>query len=92
MPESNGLVGGQYQPLSQNSIERIHQATLEIFEEVGFEVHYEEALEVFAQKGARVDSDKKRVRLSPQMVEKTISAAPDAVTAADLAKNLVGLN
>ena len=79
MPESKGLVGGQYQPLSQSSIERIHQATLEIFEEVGFEVHYEEALEVFAQKGAKVDSEKKRVRLSPQLVEKTISTAPSKV-------------
>ena len=79
MPESKGLIGGQYQPLSQSSIERIHQATLEIFEEVGFEVHYDKALEIFAQNGAKVDTDRKRVRLSPQLVEKTISTAPSTV-------------
>jgi len=79
MPESKGLIGGQYQPLSQSSIERIHQATLEIFEEVGFEVHYDKALEIFAEKGAKVDTAQKRVRLSPQFVEKAISTAPSSV-------------
>ncbi|MFC1969422.1 trimethylamine methyltransferase family protein [Chloroflexota bacterium] len=79
MAEAKGLIGGQYQPLSQSSIERIHQATLEVFEEVGFEVHYEPALEIFAQKGATVDRDAKRVRLSRQLVEKTISTAPSKI-------------
>lgn len=79
MPEAGGLVGGQYQPLSQSNLERIHQATLEIFEEVGFEVHYQGALEVFAQSGAEVDFDKKHVRLSPQLVEKAIGTAPSKV-------------
>ena len=79
MPEAGGLVGGQYQPLSQSSLERIHQATLEIFEEVGFEVHYQGALEVFAQSGAKVDFDRKHVRLSPQLVEKAIGTAPSKV-------------
>ncbi|MEE9398775.1 MAG: trimethylamine methyltransferase family protein, partial [Dehalococcoidales bacterium] len=74
-----GLIGGQYQPLSKSSVERIHQASLEIFEEVGFEVHYEAALEIFAENGAKVDSDKKRVRLSPRLVEKAIGSAPSKV-------------
>jgi trimethylamine:corrinoid methyltransferase-like protein len=67
VPESGGLLGGQYQPLSRASIERIHQASLEIFDEVGFEVYYDGALEVFAQSGARVDFESRRVRLSPKM-------------------------
>lgn len=79
MPETKGLIGGQYQPLSQSSIERIHQASLEIFEEVGFEVHYKGALEVFAERGAKVDYDQKRVRLSREFVEKTIATAPSQV-------------
>ena len=79
MTESKGLIGGQYQPLSQSSIERIHKASLEIFQEVGFEVHCEEALEVFAQNGAKVDFDKKLVKLEPQLVEKTLSTAPSQV-------------
>ena len=79
MPESGGLIGGQYQPLKQSSIERIHQASLEIFEEVGFEVYYDEALEIFARSGAKVDFEQKRVRLSPQLVEKAISTAPSKV-------------
>ena len=79
VPESKGLIGGQYQPLSPSSIERIHQASLEIFAEVGFEVHYGGALEIFAQSGAKVDFDKKHVRLSPQLVEKAIGTAPSNV-------------
>ena len=79
MPESGGLIGGQYQPLKQSSIDRIHQASLEIFEEVGFEVYYDEALEIFARSGAKVDFEQKRVRLSPQLVEKAISTAPSKV-------------
>ena len=79
MPESKGLTGGQYQPLSQSSIERIHQASLEIFEEVGFEVHHDKALELFAESGAKVDLNKKLVKLSPQLVEKAISTAPSSV-------------
>ncbi len=79
VPETKGLIGGQYQPLSQSSLERIHQASLELFEEVGFEVHYEGALEVFAQSGAKVDFDKKLVKLSPQLVEKAIGTAPSSV-------------
>ncbi len=80
MPESGGLLGGQYQPLSRASIKRIHQASLEIFDEVGFEVYYDGALEVFAQSGARVDFESRRVRLSPKLVEKAISTAPSNVT------------
>jgi len=80
MPESKGLIGGQYQPLSQSSIERIHQATLEIFQEVGFEVHYDKALEIFAEKGAEVDTAQKRVRLSPRFVEKALGTAPSSIT------------
>ena len=79
MPETKGLIGGQYQPLSQASIERIHKASLEIFEQVGFEVHYDGALDVFAENGASIDRSKKMVRLSPALVEKAIGTAPSRV-------------
>ena len=90
MPESKGLkiplpplgkggTGGQYQPLSQSDIERIHSASLEIFEEVGFEIPYEKALEIFAESGAKVDFEKKHVRLPPSLVEKAIGSAPSKV-------------
>ena len=76
---SKGLIGGQYKPLSQSNIRRIHQASLEIFQDVGFEVHYLKALEIFAQSGAKVDSDKKLVKLSPRSVEKALSTVPSSL-------------
>ncbi len=75
-----GLVGGQYRPLSQKMIERIHEATLEIFQEIGFEVFDDRALEIFAGHGATVDRDKKVVRLSPKVVEKALETAPRSIT------------
>ena len=55
--------------------EKIHQATLQILESVGVEVrNYPQALELFADAGARVEGN--RVRIEPQVVEKALASAP----------------
>lgn len=79
MRETKGLVGGQYRILSDADIQMIHKSTLRIFEEIGFEVHYEPALKVFAENGATVDFAKKLVKLPPKVAEEAIGRAPSKV-------------
>jgi trimethylamine---corrinoid protein Co-methyltransferase len=74
-----GLSGGQYKPMTQEDVEKIHQATLEIFEEVGIEVNFPAALEMFRAAGAKVDDEKKIVRIDHKLLEKCITSAPSVI-------------
>ena len=74
-----GLVGGQYKPLSQDMVGRIHGSALRVLEEVGVKVDLPEALEIFSDAGARVDVENKRVRIPARIVEKYIASAPSTV-------------
>ena len=44
-----GLNGGQYKPLSDEDVEKIHQTSLKVFSEVGVQVNFPEALELFEE-------------------------------------------
>ena len=59
----NGLSGGSFKTLTEESIDRIHQTAMRVFEEVGFEVNSEAALGLFKRAGAWVDGEKHLVRL-----------------------------
>lgn len=74
-----GLNGGTYKPLSQVDIEKIHCASLEIFEEVGVQVNYPEALENFRAAGATIDDEKNIVRMNRSLVEKLLSTTPSEI-------------
>jgi len=75
----NGLVGGSFKPLAEESIDRIHQTAMEVFEEVGFEVNSELALGFFKRAGAWVDDEKHLVRLSRKRVMELIEMAPSEI-------------
>ena len=64
--------------LTQEQVERVHAASLEILEEVGLKVRYEPAREVFAKHGCSVDGE--RVKLPRDMVEKYRKMAPPKFT------------
>jgi len=74
-----GLPGGSFKPLTQESIDRIHQTAMRVIEEVGFEVNSESALELFKRAGAWVEKEKHLVRLSQQRVMGLIDMAPSEV-------------
>jgi trimethylamine:corrinoid methyltransferase-like protein len=44
--------GGSYNVLSEKEISRIHEASVRVLENVGFEMHYQPALELFEVKGS----------------------------------------
>jgi trimethylamine--corrinoid protein Co-methyltransferase len=64
--------------LTQEQVERIHHAALEILEEVGLKVRYEPAREVFKQHGCSVDGE--RVKLPRAVVEKYRRMYPASFT------------
>jgi len=75
-----GLVGGQYKPLTDEEIEQIHEASLEVLERTGVQVEESEALRLFKEAGATVDEN--RVRFPRSMVEDAIDKAPSSVVLA----------
>jgi trimethylamine--corrinoid protein Co-methyltransferase len=74
-----GLVGGQYKPLTDDQVQRIHQAALSILERTGVQVEEPEALQMFQEAGATIDGDTLRVRIPPGLVEDAIDCAPSKV-------------
>ena len=73
-----GLQGGSYKPLSQQDIAQIHDASMRVFEEVGFQVNSEKALAFFRDAGAEVDGH--IVRLPQETVTELVARAPSEVT------------
>ena len=53
---------------------RVHEATLRVLAEIGIDVRYQPALEVYAAAGARVDRG--RVRFDANVIDKALAGAP----------------
>ena len=64
--------------LTDEQVKRVHEAALEILEEVGMKVRYEPARELFKQHGCLVDDDV--VRLPHKVVEKYRKMYPSTFT------------
>jgi len=80
MKVRKGLAGGQYKPLTDHDISKIHETVLRVFDEVGIEVRFAGARELFRSAGARVDDTTGIVKLHSELVEKLIGHAPSIVT------------
>ncbi|MFP3898230.1 MAG: trimethylamine methyltransferase family protein [Dehalococcoidia bacterium] len=74
-----GLDGGSFRVLSEDSILKVHQAAMQVIEEVGFEVQSDSALELFGEAGAKVDREKHLVRLNERRVKELIDSAPSEI-------------
>jgi trimethylamine--corrinoid protein Co-methyltransferase len=68
-----------FRKLSDEKIERIHNASLEILERTGVRLYEPEALELLKKKGVAVDDDN-RVRIPRNLVEWALSVAPKSAT------------
>jgi trimethylamine--corrinoid protein Co-methyltransferase len=55
--------------LSDEDVRRIHAGSLEILSDVGIVIHHESALRRLDESGARVDHQKQRVRIPPEMTD-----------------------
>jgi trimethylamine--corrinoid protein Co-methyltransferase len=74
-----GFEGGRYRPLTDHDIEQIHQTVLRVFTDVGVQVNYDDALEIFKKAGARVDMGSRIVKFDRTMVMELIEQAPSVV-------------
>ena len=72
-----GLIGGQYQPLTEEQVRMIHEASLTVLERTGIRVGNEEVLALFRKGGAWVDGN--RVRISHAMVEEAVDKVPSQI-------------
>ncbi|MCP4218716.1 MAG: hypothetical protein GY765_29060 [bacterium] len=64
---------------TEDELEDIHNSTLEVLERTGIFVENNEALDLFRQAGAKVDSTSKTVKIPPYLVEEAIRSAPSTV-------------
>jgi len=64
--------------MGDKALTTIHDATMEVLADTGVEFQNQEALTLFKSHGAAVDG--KRVKFSPQLIEKSIETAPASFT------------
>lgn len=76
-PRANVVPGGlathAYQPLTQDQIRRIHEASLTVLERTGIQIRDSEARDIFIQAGAATDGD--RILIPRAMVEDALARA-----------------
>jgi trimethylamine--corrinoid protein Co-methyltransferase len=61
---------------TEDELDEIHLATLEVLEKTGLFVEDEEALNIFGDHGATIDRERKIAKLPPYLVEDSIRSAP----------------
>jgi trimethylamine--corrinoid protein Co-methyltransferase len=66
--------------LTPEQVERVHQASLEILENVGLLVRNKKARDLFARHGCRVDVETQIVKFPPQVVERFRTLMPASFT------------
>ncbi len=76
-----GLSGGQYKPLSQNDVETIHEASLDILEKIGFtfESGLDDTLAVLENAGATIDRTADRIYFPKKLIIEQAATAPERV-------------
>ncbi len=70
-----GLSGGQYRPLTEDQVGRIHEAALVVLEETGIEVMPSPCREVWRKAGARIDEARNRVFIPRRIIHEGLSLA-----------------
>lgn len=68
-PLPPGLEGGQYRPLKDEEVQRIHEAALSVLARTGVQIVDSECRSIMERAGARVDKARDRVFLPQGMVE-----------------------
>lgn len=66
--------------LSVDQIEHIHNASLDVLEQLGLDMWCDEAMDIFAAAGAEVDRPGRHVRFDRTMIEEAIVHAPAEFT------------
>jgi len=76
---SNLIEGFGLNVFSQDALDRIHNATLEVLWYEGIKVYSDLALEIYDGGGCTVDKQNRKVYIPPRVVEECIRSAPSTV-------------
>jgi trimethylamine---corrinoid protein Co-methyltransferase len=74
--------------LSDEDIQQIHAATLEVIETIGVRFPSPKALEIFSAHGAHIDPAKKIARIPAHVIESALAKAPPTYDLAALDPDL----
>ena len=69
--------------LEEEVKEKVYFEAMEILEEIGFFVENEEAIDILQKAGLSVDVEKKRAKIPPDVVKKSLKTAPSSITLFD---------
>jgi trimethylamine--corrinoid protein Co-methyltransferase len=67
--------------LTDEQVEELHRATLQVLWTTGVHIEHERALKLFEQNGCKVDHEAMRVRMPPALVEECLRKAPSSFPA-----------
>jgi len=70
----------RFEVLSQQEIERVHAASMEILADIGVKVDYGKARELFRGAGAQVDEEMRVVHIPARLVQQALQQAPSSFT------------
>ena len=78
-PDKHGSQRLSLNGLTNDELDDIHRATLDVLEKTGIFIETDEALEVFDGAGAKIDRKNKIVKIPAQLVEDAIQSAPPKI-------------
>ena len=65
--------------LSEEQVHTIHAASIKILEKTGIEVENENVVKIFAEAGADIDSQKRRIHISEALVKEALEKTPSEI-------------
>jgi trimethylamine---corrinoid protein Co-methyltransferase len=78
--EEENMQASRFEVLSATELEQIHAASMTVLAEVGVQVEYTKARDLFRAAGARVDEEKRVVYVPESLVQWAVSQAPREFT------------
>ena len=69
--------------LEEEIKEKVFVEAMEILDEIGFFVENQEAIEILQNADLNVDTEKKKVKIPPDLVKKSLKSAPSSITLYD---------
>ncbi len=73
-------IGGSYHVLTDKETQLIHETSLRILGEIGFEIEFSPLLDLLEEKGATVDKENQKAFLPPELISWCIKQAPGEFT------------
>ncbi|MFO7890036.1 MAG: trimethylamine methyltransferase family protein [bacterium] len=70
----------QYHPLSHDELQQIHETSMQVLEETGFEVQEPEAFDMFKKAGCMVDPETRVVKINESKVKNLLATVPSQIT------------